>query len=632
MNKTITSNIAGYVFHIDENAYDKLDSYLKTIRHYFTNSQGKDEIITDIEARLAEMLHERIGDLKQVVTLEDVNQVIAIMGQPEAFIDDESDTDWQQAQSKEATNALRRLFRDPDDKVIGGVCAGVSNYLGLSDPIWLRLALVVSFFVFGSGLLLYIILMIIIPEAKTTAEKLQMRGESVNVSNIEKRVNEELEVVKNKWNHLHNNSGIGRKIGDFLHRAVTLAGSLIILIIKFIGKFIGVVFIIWALVGLLSLVSTSMGLPTFISIGNDGALSSLDVQNILHNLVGGSGMLTWMMVAAFLVLGIPLLALAFLGIKLLFNVRKSAKALGLSFLGLWIIGVFMAFTIGTLIATDFSSQGSKTETIELPFTTDPNQVINLALNHELGEDEPNQSVQVFNLNLLTPSNSTQLYGKPQLDIKMATSGGPKLLIKRSARAKLKSDALQRANKIDYGFVVNDTALLLNGYFEVPEDELWRTQQVELVLQLPVGYTIFLSDEMTQIIYDIENTTNTYDGDMVGRRWIMTPTGLACVDCKGITTHLDEDEDVDVELNVNDVNIRIQNKRKKQELKAEKDRLQKEMKEQKRKLKEIEEELEEEINSEEASTQPREILLRRVVVASYYTPALPTSVIQRAYPG
>ena len=81
MNKTITSNIAGYVFHIDENAYEKLDAYLNTIRSYFSESQGKDEIIADIEARLAEMLHERMNDAKQVVSMDDVNQVISVMGQ-----------------------------------------------------------------------------------------------------------------------------------------------------------------------------------------------------------------------------------------------------------------------------------------------------------------------------------------------------------------------------------------------------------------------------------------------------------------------------------------------------------------------------------------------------------------------
>ncbi|HAP70311.1 MAG TPA: hypothetical protein DCR04_11410, partial [Flavobacteriales bacterium] len=267
MNKTITSNIASYVFHIDENAFDKLDAYLNTIRTYFTDSQGKDEIIADIEARLAEMLHEKIGDMKQVVSLDDVNQVIIIMGQPEAFIDDDPESaSWTEQKSQPSGSETKRLFRDPDNNVIGGVCAGVSNYLGLGDAIWLRLALVISFFFFGSGFLLYVILWIIIPEAKTTADKLQMRGENVTVSNIEKRVNEELGTVKNKWNDLHGNSGAGRKIGNLLHRIITLVGNVVLLFIKFIGKIIGFAFVIVGIIGLLSVIGIPFGLPTVISL------------------------------------------------------------------------------------------------------------------------------------------------------------------------------------------------------------------------------------------------------------------------------------------------------------------------------------------------------------------------------
>jgi len=636
MNKTITSNIASYVFHIDENAFDKLDAYLNTIRTYFTDSQGKDEIIADIEARLAEMLHEKIGDMKQVVSLDDVNQVIIIMGQPEAFIDDDPESaSWTEQKSQPSGSETKRLFRDPDNNVIGGVCAGVSNYLGLGDAIWLRLALVISFFFFGSGFLLYVILWIIIPEAKTTADKLQMRGENVTVSNIEKRVNEELGTVKNKWNDLHGNSGAGRKIGNLLHRIITLVGNVVLLFIKFIGKIIGFAFVIVGIIGLLSVIGIPFRLPTVISLGSDGAMSALDVQGIFHNLVGGTGMITWIMITGILVWGIPMAALAFFGIKLLFNFRSHNRGIGLSFLGLWIVGVFMSFAISMIVASDFSSEGAKTETVELQLNANPDQVINLALNHELGDDEPTFETEIFNLNLLTPGNSSQLYGKPELDINMAKTGGPKLLIKRTARAKKKQDAVERSSKIDYGFAANDTAILFNGYFEIPEDELWRTQEVDLELLIPVGYTVYLSDEMMQIIYDIDNTTNTYDGDMVGRRWIMTPKGLACVDCDGLTKPK-KSSNVDVDIDIDDVNIRIKTKETQEKLEMRQQRLEEEMKERERELKKIQKELEQEIEdieeTEEASIRPQEILLKRVINATYNLSPAISKTVSISYPG
>lgn len=632
MNKTITSNIAGYVFHIDENAYEKLDAYLNTIRSYFKDSQGRDEIIADIEARLAEMLQERMADQKQVITMQDVNHVISIMGQPEAFLEDDPDTaDWSEQRSSNAESGAgpRRLFRDPDNRVAAGICSGISHYLGLSDPIWLRLALVLALFLsFGTALIVYIILYLIIPEATTTTDKLQMRGESVTVSNIEKRVNEELETVKNKWNELHGNSGPGRKIGNLFHRLFTLVISLLTGFLKFIAKIFGFAFLVAGGIGFLSLLSIPFGLPTMISLGNEGVVSSFEVQDILHNLVGGTGMMWWIYITGMLVWGVPLLALAYLGTRLLFGFRTRVKGIGVSLVLLWILGVVMSFVVSMVVISDFSSEGSDTETVELTLNADPTRTIHLDLNHDLGEDEPTTEAEIFNLNLVTAGNSTKLYGKPQLDINMAKTGGPKLVIKRLARAKKKPEAVERASKINYGFAANDTSLLFNGFFEIPEDELWRTQEVELELLLPVGYTVFLSDDLSRIIFDIDNVTNTYDRDMVGRRWIMTPDGLACVDCNGLikptSTTTKEPDEQELE-------------EKQRALEMEQRKLEQEMEERQRELERIQKQLEKERedveNTEEASSSsPHEILLRRVINASYMvTPTLHRTV-QISYPG
>ncbi len=631
MNKTITSNIAGYVFHIDENAFDKLDAYLNTIRSYFKDSNGRDEIIADIEARLAEMLQERMADQKQVVTMEDVNHVISIMGQPEAFLEDDADTaDWSDNRTGARGFSTRKLFRDPDNKVVGGVCSGVSSYLGIEDPIWLRLLLVIALIFFGTGAFLYIILWIIIPEARTTTEKLQMRGESVTVSNIEKRVNEELGAVKDRLNELHGNSGAGRKIANGFHRAITLVASLAIMFVRFIGKILGFFFIMAGVFGFIGLLSIPLGMPAIISLSNDGILSTMEAQDILHNLVGGTGMMAWIYVAGILVWGIPLLALAYIGLRLLVNLRRRPKNIGLVFSSLWVIGVVLSFALTIMVVSDFSSEGSDTETIELSLNADPAKTIHLALDHSLGDDEPSFEANIFNLDLLSAGNSEKLYGKPELNINMAKTGGPKLVVKRLARAKKKQEAMERASKIDYGFSATDTSILFNGFFEIPEDELWRTQEVELELLLPVGYTIFLSDEMMRIIYDIDNTTNTYDGDMVGRRWIMTPKGLACVDCDGLIK-TKSSSDIDVDVDVDDINIRIRTKDNNEELKKKHQELEQEMKKVEEELKRGSATTEE--DNEEASIHPTEIILKRVVNATYWvTPTIQRTVQLTTYPG
>lgn len=632
MNKTITSNIAGYVFHIDENAYEKLDAYLNTIRSYFKDSQGKEEIIADIEARLAEMLQERMNDAKQVVSMDDVNHVISVMGQPEAFLEDDPDTAaWTEQRTSSTTSGPRRLFRDPDNRVMAGICSGVSHYMGLGDPIWLRLLFVLALFLsFGTALIVYVVLYLIIPEATTTTDKLQMRGESVTVSNIEKRVNEELETVKGKWNEFHGESGAGRKVGNFVHSFFTLIISLLTGLLKFVGKIVGLAFLVAGAIGFFSIAGIPFGLPTIISMENDGLVSSFEVFDILQNLIGGTGMMWWSYTCLLLIAGVPLLGMAYLGIRLLFTFKPGIKGVGISLVLLWILGVVMSFAITSIVGSDFSSLGADTETVELQFDQNPDQTIHLGLNHELGEDEPTEVVDIFDISLLTTNTSNQLFGKPEFDINKAKTGGPKLVIKRSARAKKKQDAVERANKINYGFAATDTSILLNGYFEIPEHELWRTQDVELELLLPVGYTVYLSDEMVRIIYDIDNVTNTYDGDMVGRRWIMTPDGLACVDCDGL-----DNPKTSVENSSIEEMIEQELEAKQKALEAEQKRLEAEMERRQEELEKIQEELDnqmEEEELEEASDSPREILLRRVINASYKVGPSIYKNVQISYPG
>lgn len=189
MNKTVTVNIGGRVFNIEESAYQKLNNYIETIRSYFDGSEGVDEIISDIELRIAELFMERVTDQKQVITNADVDYVVSIMGKPEDYVDNDEE------EYSESTETSKRVFRDPDNRVFFGVCGGISAYFGW-DPIVLRALFVIVTLFYGSGVLIYLILALIIPKAKTTAEKLQMRGEPVTVENISKKVNESVNTMR----------------------------------------------------------------------------------------------------------------------------------------------------------------------------------------------------------------------------------------------------------------------------------------------------------------------------------------------------------------------------------------------------------------------------------------------------
>lgn len=181
MLKTFNINLGGQAFIINEDAFHILDNYLNAIKRFYANEDGKDEIVQDIESRFAELFLQNGND--KIITDVDVNKVISIMGYPEDF--NEEKIEFNSSYVNNTSKIDKRLYRDMDEKFIAGVCSGLSNYLGIKDPIWLRLFFVISpFFTAGTAILIYIIFWIVMPEAKTTTEKMAMKGEKINLSNI----------------------------------------------------------------------------------------------------------------------------------------------------------------------------------------------------------------------------------------------------------------------------------------------------------------------------------------------------------------------------------------------------------------------------------------------------------------
>ena len=200
MNKTVSINLGGFFFHIDEDAYQKLNRYFDAIRRSLS-PDGKDEIMSDIEGRIAELLAEKLKNDKQVAGIREIDEVIAVMGQPEDYRIDEDTTAGPKSTYSSADYSYtrtRKFYRDGEKAIISGVCAGLAHYFRI-DPLWLRIIFVISLFIsFGTSIFIYILLWILIPKAITTTEKLEMTGEPINISNIERKVREEIDMVTNR--------------------------------------------------------------------------------------------------------------------------------------------------------------------------------------------------------------------------------------------------------------------------------------------------------------------------------------------------------------------------------------------------------------------------------------------------
>jgi len=200
MTKTISINLGGLLFHIDDLAFQHLQAYLEAIERQFSNETERKEIMQDIDSRISELFSERINREKEVVSAAVVEAVIGIMGEPLDFAPS-NETSYSEHKNENSKRGIhKRMYRDPDERVLGGVCAGLAAYFNSESWLFRILFIAFSFF-FLSGALIYLALWIIIPEANTTAQKMEMRGEPITIENIKNTVISEFERVKQriKW-------------------------------------------------------------------------------------------------------------------------------------------------------------------------------------------------------------------------------------------------------------------------------------------------------------------------------------------------------------------------------------------------------------------------------------------------
>lgn len=343
MKKTLTINLGGTVYHIDDDAYRLLDNYLANLKHYFRKQEGAEEIVNDIEMRIAELFAEKTAEGKQVITVSDVEEIIARVGKPEDFGIADDDTDSQKkteqsassaSQSYTRTAAPRRLFRDPDNKLLGGVASGLAAYFGW-DITLVRILMIIFVFVpYCPMIILYIIGWIVIPEAHTAAEKLSMRGEAVTIENIGKTVTDGFERVADGVNN-YMNSGKPRtflqKVGDVFVSiaAVLFKIFLVALVIICCPMLFVLAVVLVALVFAAIAVAVSGGALLYEMLP---AISWAPIASI-------SPMMTLLgTIAGVALIGIPLGAFLYTILRQLFHWSPMGTGLKWSLLILWVLG------------------------------------------------------------------------------------------------------------------------------------------------------------------------------------------------------------------------------------------------------------------------------------------------------
>lgn len=553
MNKTVTINLSGIVFHIDENAYELLKKYLEKLKAHFSTTQGKEEIIADIESRLAEMFAERNADVNKVIMAADVNVVIEAMGKPEELPGNEEEDQKSSAKSDQTVYFeanRKRFFRNPDDKVLGGVCSGISAYFDI-DPIWLRLAFAFSLIFAGTGLLLYIILWFIIPEAKTTSDKLHMRAERVNVATIEKNVREEMENLKKRGEVL-----AGELTSDNMNRRVRSStqkvGDFIGDIVRAFGKFIAGVFGI-----VITIVSIAVLVGLTIAIFSGVGLFSFAVPHEITAMVLTNSQLWWLVFGGILAIGIPFTLLLLNGLKILFKVKLNLRMIGAVMAGLWLVGIAICVLTGVRIASEY--QRSATIKQSSMVTNMPGNRIFLQTTPESVEyDFNNDEIVRFGDLFILDDNADSVVNRVvDLDIEQSENDSTYVIITRYSRGRTYDEAKDLAESISYNYVVKDSALMLPEQFNISTSSKYRGQHIKVLLKVPVGKSVVLDKSLDGMLSDVSNVTDTWDWDMLGHEWKMTKDGLECNQCPGISDK-DDNEHEDMKIRIDSSGIEIKN--------------------------------------------------------------------------
>ena len=527
MNKTVNINLGGMFFHIDEDAYQKLTRYFDAIKRSLSTSTGQDEIIKDIEMRIAELVSEKHTNEKQVINVKEVDEIITVMGQPEDYrIED--DAPGTPTGTFEYSKRNKKLYRDTERGMLGGVAAGLGHYFGI-DVVWIRIFLFVFVWLGGSGIIAYIVLWIVMPEAVTTSEKLEMTGEPVTISNIERKVREEFENVSEKIKNA-NYDKMGNHVKTGASRVAGNLGDVFLSIFKVFAKVLGAIMVVFSSLSLLGVCIASIVMMFS---------SSLPENTIMNHFNTPIGLETplWLQGLLFLLAaGIPLFFLLILGLKLLVtHLRSIGNIAKYTLLAFWVITMGILISLGISEATQLAYDGKTVQnkiisvnagdTLYVKFKTNAFYTKHLD-NHDdfkLTQDENNKEV-IYSNNV-------------SIEIMQTDEAQPYLQIERMAKGKTANEAKKRSGKIGYKYEIKGNQLILDNYLITESINKFRGQNVALFLYLPKG--IYLKPDSSLQDYDQSYDmffNMHYSGNYLYR---VDENKVVCLDCPAEENELDD---------------------------------------------------------------------------------------------
>lgn len=606
MKKIININLSGRVIPIEDSAYEKLQQYIESLRRYFANEEGRDEIINDIESRIAELMNDKVRKGAESIADNDVEEIISSMGRVEDFeaADQETTTPGAAPSSKEQAGASAyippkkekgRLYRDTSDKILGGVCSGVANYLNIDPSIIRILFAIITFGGFGLGVLVYIILWIILPpkdlegfagkklyrnpddkiiggvagglaayfgksartirlifaaplllsmfvgvingmrwdydggwlwnigfgslsgtfiltyiilwmvlpEALSDYQKMEMRGETVDINRIRQNVKEGMDSMKDKmkgWGEEVKSSAqnLSSKAKDFagtrgkafaaeVNETAKRGG-------RGLGHAIGVLFKVFFL-----FIAGTIAFALFVSLIAliFGGVAWWPVNNFLWTSNWQQG-LAWATLVLFLV--VPLVAFITWIIRRITRARSKSNYLGWTFGGLWALGWVAMILFVTSMAKDFRHENSVTT--DLVVTQPTNGKMIVAVSQPELEYTGNFGWMNDESNGWDLSSDTLKIAAVKFDVNASRDDQYHVLVKRHSFGQTNADAADRAGKIQFDILSKDSVLDISNSYAIDRKSKFRLQYIEVEILVPVGKKIRFDESVKKKLNSI----------------------------------------------------------------------------------------------------------------------------------
>lgn len=524
MDKTININLGGSLFKIDEEAFTVLRDYIQAINSRFRNVQGGLETIEDIESRIAEIFLSRKG-LAGVISRQNVEEMIRIIGKPGDFdtIEGESEkTDYSSSAPKS-----KRIFRSADDKVVSGVCGGLGAYLN-TDPVLFRVLFVIFTLFGGIGLLIYLVLWIAVPLADSEPKRREMYGENYNTA-------------RSRYRNSDGNPGIaysqtasGSGFNSGLNEVLNAFGKVFFVIFRIFMIGIGIIFVITGFLAFLSFVMIFI-------IKYPGAFSGFDfnvmyLPELLKHIVTPA-VVPWILILTSIVFLLPMIALIYWGIRMIFWFKVRDGIFSLTALIVWVVAVAALSIILFNEGVSFAESSSTTSQNIMPKAP---QTLHIVAGNKLDDLDYQNALSIPDeeISLFVIDPASNILSRPKLRLHLSEDNSMKVEVRKRSSGRTRSAASEKSESLVYNYRISSDTLYLDDYFKIPAGTKWSADFVSINLCLPEKTVLTIDRPISKLFHDhieisrVENEDvhtridcNNEPSDLPGKFWVLDEDGL-----------------------------------------------------------------------------------------------------------